>query len=62
MSPWLSAVELAALRRLLVDGRGRAGVSAVAAVGSAAAAHRDLLATHRDLLAAIPDDGSESDA
>ena len=61
VSPGLSAVELAALRRLLVDGRGRAGVSPAAVAGPAAAAHRDLLATHRDLLADIPDDDSESD-
>ncbi len=59
VSPGLSAGELAALRRLLVDGRGRMGVSAAAVAGSAAAAHRDLLATHRDLIA---DDDSDSNA
>ena len=59
VSPGLSAVELAALRRLLGDGRGRAGVSAAAVAGSAAAAHRDLLATHRALIA---DDDSDINA
>jgi hypothetical protein len=57
-APGLSAGELAALRHLLVDGRGRVGVSAVAVAGSAAAAHRDPLATHRDFIA---DDDSDDD-
>ncbi len=49
VSPGLSA---GALRRLLVDGRGRVRVSAAAVAGSAAAAHRDLIA----------DDDSDSNA
>ena len=57
VSSGLSAAELVALRRLLVNGRGRAGVSAVAVAGSAAAAPRDPLATHVD----FADDDSDDD-